>query len=137
MEYTSDSNLSDDTRELVRQGLASVKRKRVTTALRAERPRERLSVPIMDTSQLRHPFRHDSTNGATSTHGLILTEGETAHGQNHNNMKPSHPGKVLPSYLYGSVSAAGSSTAPVLVNKVQSRKREKQVIGTATVLRRR
>jgi len=38
----------------------------------------------MDTSQLRHPLRQDSTNGATSTHGLNLTERETSQGQNHN-----------------------------------------------------
>jgi len=84
MEYTSDSDVSDDTHELVRQGLATVKRKRVRTALRTERTRERLSVPNMDTSQLRHLLRHDGTNGATSTHGLNLIEGETSQGQNHN-----------------------------------------------------
>jgi len=38
MEYTSDSDVSEDTQELVRQGLASVKRKRMTTSLRLERP---------------------------------------------------------------------------------------------------
>jgi len=85
MEYTSDSDVSDDTRKLVRQGLASVKRKRVATALRPEGTRERLSVSNMDTSQLRHPLRQDSTSGATSTHGLNLTERKTSQGQNHNN----------------------------------------------------
>jgi len=71
-------------RELVRQGLASVKRKRVATALRPEGTRERLSVFNMDTSQLRHPLRQNGTNGATSTHGLKLTEKKTSQGQNHN-----------------------------------------------------
>jgi len=28
-------------------------------------------------------------------------------------MKPSHPGNYLPSHLYGSVSGAGNTTAPV------------------------
>jgi len=46
-------------------------------------------------------------------------------------MKPSHPGKDLPSLLYCSVSAAGSSAAPVLADKVRPRKREKHLIGTA------
>jgi len=38
----------------------------------------------MDTSQLRHLLRYDGTNGATSTPGLNLIEGETSQGQNYN-----------------------------------------------------
>jgi len=56
MDYTSDSDVSEDTRDLVRQGLASVKRKRVTIASYPERAHERLSVVNMDTSNIRHPL---------------------------------------------------------------------------------
>jgi len=84
-EYTSDSDISEDTRELVRQGLATVKRKRKTVAFRTERLRERPSVPAMDTSQIRHPSRNEGATGAISTHGLNLNEREIVYGQNHNN----------------------------------------------------
>jgi len=59
MEYTSDSDVNEDTRDLVRQGLASVKRKRVIVALQPERLRERLSVHNMDTSSIRYPLSQD------------------------------------------------------------------------------
>jgi len=84
MEYTSDSDVSDDTRELVRQGLATVKRKRVTIALQPERLRERLSVSNMDTSHIRHPLCQDGLIGANSIHGLNPADREIANGQNHN-----------------------------------------------------
>jgi len=84
MEYTSDSDISEDTRELVRQGLASVKRRRVTTMSRKERPRERTSVPNMDQSPIRHPLRDEKVNGASSTQGLNLVEVEIVQDQNHN-----------------------------------------------------
>jgi len=86
-EYTSDSDISEDTRELVRQGLATVKRKRKTVAFRTERLRERPSVPDMDTSQIRHPSRHEGATSAISTHGLNLNEREIVYGQNHNNTR--------------------------------------------------
>jgi len=84
LDYTSDSDISDDTKELVRQGLATVKRKRKTVALRTQRPHERLSVPDMDPFQIRHPLRHEGLNGATSTQGLNMTEREICNGQNYN-----------------------------------------------------
>jgi len=87
MEYTGDSDVSDDTRELVRQGLAVVKRKRVTMTLRPERLSERFSVSNMDTSQIRHPLCPDGLNGGTSIHGLNIVEREVVNGQNHNKMK--------------------------------------------------
>jgi len=68
----------------VRQGLATVKRKRKTVAFRTERLRERPSVPDMDTSQIRHPSRNEGATGAISTHGLNLNEREIVYGQNHN-----------------------------------------------------
>jgi len=85
-EFTSDSDVSDVTRELVRKGLATVKRKRRTVALRTERLRERLSVPDIDTSQIRHTLRHEGLISATSTQGLNTTEKEIVNGQNHNTL---------------------------------------------------
>jgi len=67
MKYTSDSDVSDGTRDLVRQGLASVKRKRVVVALQPEHPSERLSVSNMDTSHILHPLYQDGLIGAAST----------------------------------------------------------------------
>jgi len=54
MDYTSDSDASENTRELESQGLASVKRKRVKLASKADSVRERPSVPNMDISSVRH-----------------------------------------------------------------------------------
>jgi len=50
MEYTSDLDVSNDTRDLVQQGLATVKRKRLTEALQSEKICERPFVPNMDIS---------------------------------------------------------------------------------------
>jgi len=87
MEYTSDSEVSDDTKELLQQGLATVKRKRVTVALQSERLRERPLVPNMDISHIRRPLCPDGLNGATSTHGLTPVERRLSNGQNYNNIK--------------------------------------------------
>jgi len=84
MDYTSDSDVSEDTRELVRQGLASVKKRRVTRTSQPERPRERTSVPDMDLSQIRHPLRDERVNGVSSTRGLNLIEVEIVQDQKHN-----------------------------------------------------
>jgi len=75
MDYTSDSDISEDTRDLVSQGLASVKRKRFSTASQVGRISERLSIPNMDTSNVRSPLWREATIGDTSTHGLVSTEG--------------------------------------------------------------
>jgi len=56
MDYTSDSDLSDDTRELVNQGLASVKRKRRVNITQTAGGYDRFSDSIMDSSNVRHPF---------------------------------------------------------------------------------
>jgi len=74
LEYTSDSDVSDDTRDLVQQGLATVKRKRVTVSLQTDRLRERPLVPNMDISYIRRPLCQDGLNGATSTYGLNSVE---------------------------------------------------------------
>jgi len=84
MDYTSDSDLSEDTRDLVNQGLASVKRKRVTTVPHPERIPERLSVVNMDTSNIRYPLCHEGTNGISSTHGQGVAGRGIANGRNHN-----------------------------------------------------
>jgi len=52
METTSDSDISEGTQDLVRQGLASVRRKRIRVALQLERLPERFSVHNMDTSRI-------------------------------------------------------------------------------------
>jgi len=85
MDYTSDSDISDDTRDLVNQGLASVKRKRFSTAALAERIRDRAPVPNMDTSNVRSPLRREAVNDETSTHGLFFIDREIVNGQNRNN----------------------------------------------------
>jgi len=86
MEYTSDSDVSEGTRDLVRQGLASVKRKRVVVALQSERLPESFSVSNTDTSQIRHPLCQDGLIGVASTHGLNSTEREIVNEQNYNTM---------------------------------------------------
>jgi len=52
MDYTSDSDINDNTRDLVSQGLASARRKRFSMASQVERIRDRVSVPNMDTSNV-------------------------------------------------------------------------------------
>jgi len=83
-EYTSDSDLSDDTHDLVRQGLASVKRKRVTEPLQTERPPERPSILNMDISHIGHPLCQNGLIGVVSTHGLNLVVREIGNEQNYN-----------------------------------------------------
>jgi len=86
LEYTSDSDVSDDTRDLVQRGLATVKRKRMTVAFQSERLRERPLVPNMDISHIRYPSNQDGLNGATSTHGLNPVGRELYNGQNYNSI---------------------------------------------------
>jgi len=84
MEYTSDSDLSEDTRDSVSQGLASVKRKRKIVSAQSEGVRERFPDSNMDLSSVRHPSWRGVSNGDTSTHGLATTGIETVISQNHN-----------------------------------------------------
>jgi len=83
MEYTSDSDLSDDTRELVNKGLASVKRKRRTTMTQSNGVHERFLASNIDTSNVRHPIGRGVPFGDTSIHGLAAADVETANSQNH------------------------------------------------------
>jgi len=84
MEYTSDSDLSEDTRYLVSQGLASVKRKRRINASQPDGLGERFSDPNMDISSVRHPSWRETLIGDTSTHGLATTGKKNVISQNHN-----------------------------------------------------
>jgi len=84
MDYTSDSDVSEDTQELVRQGLASVRRKRMITSLRPDRSHERQTVSNMDASSIRHPLYQEGLNGVSSTHGFDIASREIAIERNHN-----------------------------------------------------
>jgi len=84
MEYTSASDLSEDTRDLVSQGLANVKRKRKTVTAQSDGVHERFLDPNMDIFSVRHPSRREVSIGDTSTHGLATTGRETIISQNHN-----------------------------------------------------
>jgi len=84
MDYISDSDISDDTRDLVSQGLASVKRRRSSTTSQIVHERDRVSVPNMDTSNVRSPLRREAVNDETSTHGLFSARREIVNGQNRN-----------------------------------------------------
>jgi len=83
-DYTSDSDLSDGTRDLVDRGLATVRRKRRTTASQPEGVRERFLGPNMDISSIRHPSGRIVPIGDTSTHGQQMAGVETAISQNQN-----------------------------------------------------
>jgi len=84
MDYTSDSDLSDDTRDLVNRGLASVRRKRRTHVTQTDGVHGRALDSIMDTSNVRHPLGRIVSIGDISTHGLSMTGVETVISQNHN-----------------------------------------------------
>jgi len=86
MDYTSDSDISEDTRDLVSQGLASVNRKRFSTASQVEPIRDRAPVPNMDTSNVRSPLRRQAVNDDTSIHGLFSNNREIVNGQNRNSI---------------------------------------------------
>jgi len=76
--------LSDDTREFVNQGLASVKRKRRINIVTMAGVQDRFSDSIMDTSNVRHPSRREASIGDTSTHGVLTAGAGTAISQKHN-----------------------------------------------------
>jgi len=86
MDYTSDSDVSDGTKELVRQGLASVQRKRTSAASQPDRVYGRFPVPDTDNHNIRYPLSPDEINGAASTHGLSILAKEIVNGQNRNNI---------------------------------------------------
>jgi len=87
MDYTSDSDLSEDTRDLVDRCLASVKRKRRTHTQQSEGVLGRNLDSNMDTFNVRHPLGRIVPIGDTSTHGPSMTGVETVISQNHNKTK--------------------------------------------------
>jgi len=99
-EYTSDSDVSDGTRDLVRQGLASVKRKRVTELLQSERPPERPSVSNMDISHIRHPLYQNGLIGVASTHGLNSVVRKIVNEQSYNNVYGCMYTMCMYTYIY-------------------------------------
>jgi len=85
MDNPSDSDVSEDTRELIEQDLASARRRRVTIAPKSDSVRDRTSVHDMDISSVRYPSLHDASIGDASTHdGLTLTCRELVGDQSHN-----------------------------------------------------
>jgi len=86
MDYTSDSDDSDDTRELIEQGLASARRRRVTITPQSDNVRDRASVHDMDISSVRHPSSRDASNGDAPIHSLTPTCRGPVGGQVHNSL---------------------------------------------------
>jgi len=84
MEYTSDSDLSDDTKDLVRRGLASVKRKRRIVTTQSKDTQDRFLDSNMDTCNVRHPSRREASIGDTSTYGLTTSGLDIVNSQNYN-----------------------------------------------------
>jgi len=83
MEYTSDSDVSEDIKELVDQGFTSVRRKRIKVVTKVDGVRERRSVPS-PTSSVRHQVWPEEPIDDTSTHGLNPIMKEIVTGQNYN-----------------------------------------------------
>jgi len=83
-DYTSDSDISEDTRELVKQGLASVRRKRRRATARIGRSGEQDSVHNMDIPSVRYHLRREAANVDTSTHDNVTSDRERSNAQNHN-----------------------------------------------------
>jgi len=86
MEYTSDSDVRADTRELVDQGFASVRRKRMKVVTKVDGIRERRSVPSTDIPSVRHQGGPEEPVDDASTHGLNPIMREIITGQNYNNI---------------------------------------------------
>jgi len=82
--YTSDSDLSEDTRDLVNRGLATVRRKWRIIASQSEGVCERFLDSNMDIPSVRHPSGRVASIGYTLTHGLMTVGVETAISQNQN-----------------------------------------------------
>jgi len=84
MDYTSDSDVSDDTRDLVSQGLASARRKRTKIMLNLDRSPQRRLVSNTDITSVRHQMRAESLNDAASTRELDPLIKTVNTSQNHN-----------------------------------------------------
>jgi len=84
MEYTSDSDVSEDTRELVYQVFASVRRKKMKVVTKADGVRKRHSVPSTDISSVRHQVWPEEPIDDASAHGLNPIMRKIITGQNYN-----------------------------------------------------
>jgi len=87
-DYTSDSDVSEDTRELIDQGLASVRRKRVKLSARPESISHRRLVPNTDIPSVRHQILLENSIDAASTRDLNQSGRRIDASQNHNNVIP-------------------------------------------------
>jgi len=85
MDSPYDSDMSDDTRELVEQGLAISCRNHSSKAERPSDDRGLAPTRNMDTSSVHYPLTQIVSAGATSTQGLAPACGEIVTGQNRNN----------------------------------------------------
>jgi len=83
-EYTSDSDVSDDTRDLVNQGLASARRKRAKLSARTESISHRRLVPNTDIPSVRHQMLLENSIDAALTRDLNQSGRRIDTSQNHN-----------------------------------------------------
>jgi len=88
-DYTSDSDVSEDTRELVNQGLASARRKRAKLSARPDTMPQRRLVPNTDISSVRHQMLIENSIDAALTHDLNQSGRIIGTSPNHN---------ILPKY---------------------------------------
>jgi len=86
MEYTSDLDVSEDTRDLVNQGLASARRKRINVVSNLDSVIQRRLVPNTDIPSVRHPPWTGNLNDAASTREPDPLKGIINTSQNHNNI---------------------------------------------------
>jgi len=84
MDYTSDSDVSEDTRDLVNQGLASARRKRTNVRSNLDSIIQRRLVPSTDTPSVRHQSWTETLNDAASTRELDPLIRIVNTNQNHN-----------------------------------------------------
>jgi len=83
-DYTSDSDVSDDTRELVNQGLASARCKREKVTARSDPSAQRRLVPNTDISSVRHQMLTENSIDAALTRDLKQSGRIIDTSQNHN-----------------------------------------------------
>jgi len=84
MDYTSDSDVSEDTRDLVNQGLASVRRKRTKVVGNSDDVCQPRLVPNTDISSVRHQTWTEDSIGAASARDLNPLMRTINTSQNHN-----------------------------------------------------
>jgi len=83
-DYTSDSDVSEDTRELINQGLASVRHKRAKLSARPDSISQRRLVPNTDISSVRHQRLPGNSIDAALTRDLNQSGRIIDTSQNHN-----------------------------------------------------